>query len=452
MRTLSGLFQRPYYYPEEELLLKKSKKLLSILLSLALIFCILPATAFALDENETDIISVPHIERVTPTTIKASAKDGVQYRLGTNGTWTSDNVFSGLYPNTTYAVYYRYGTSGDGALVENVTTSASQSHVDSDFIDSAAPYQMDYKGFAVSLQLESDLTLRYYLKTSKVDDEGFSNIRIYTERQFYDKGSDSYVWKSKVIYPQSGTVQYNGAKRYLFLYSGLASCDMCDEVNVTLYAEKNGKTYIAPIVSGSFAEYASTGFSNNNASMNQLLADLLNYGTASQTYFNYHTSKLASSYLGDFSSAATTTMPSLSPCNEITATVSNPLAEFTRYTLSLDNKVAMNIYVDLDPSVSASNVRLKVTYRSVFGNDVTNTYSLVNNSYFSINKMSPVEFERPFTFTVYNGDTAISETVKYSFAHRCRSGINNSGGDDNLKNLLIALMRYSQSATAYFVH
>lgn len=420
-------------------------------MSLALILCILPATAFALDDNETDIINVPCVTRVTPTTITVKAIDGVQYRLGSNGTWTSDSVFSGLYPNTSYEVFYRIGT-GAATSLGNTITPASQNHADQSFIDTDAPYTMEYKGFAVSLQLESDLTLRYYLKTNKVDDEGFTNIRIYTERQFYDTGSNTYTWKSKVIYPQSGTYQYGGSSRYLFLYPGLASCDMCDTVNVTLYAEKDGKTYIAPIVSGSFAEYAASGFSGSNASMNRLIADLLNYGAASQTYFDYHTSQLASSYLGSYSSYATSTMPTLNQCNNIVSTVSNPLATFTSYTLALDNKISMNIYVNLDSSLSPSNVRLKVNYTSIFGNAVNDTYSLTGNNYFSINKMSPVEFSQPFTFTVYNGNTPISESVQYSFEHRCRSGINNAGDNVTLKNLLIALMKYSRSASAYFVN
>ena len=85
--------------------MKKSKKILSVLLTLMPVFCILPATAFALDDNETDIITVPLISRTTPTTISVSAVANVEYRLGTDGAWTTNTLFTGLYPNTTYTVY-----------------------------------------------------------------------------------------------------------------------------------------------------------------------------------------------------------------------------------------------------------------------------------------------------------------------------------------------------------
>lgn len=451
MRTLSGLFQRPYYYPEEELLLKKSKKLLSILLSLALIFCILPATAFALDENETDIIWVATITNVTPTTITVSEKDGVQYRLGTTGTWTSENVFSGLYPNTEYEIFYRFGSTGAEKSVGVTTTLASESHSDQGLIDANAPYTKDYTGYVTSYSFNNDLTYHLYLKAEKYN--GFTNLRLYVEHYRYSNNSSVGSWVAKVIPAASQTVVMDGVERYRFSIPGIAAKQIGDEFAITLYADKisDGKTYITPIYATSMKKTAYNILAGNDESKKTLVADFLKYCAAAQTYFGYNTNNPIDSGLSNYSSYLSPANPTFSRLNEIVNETPNAEWEISGFGLVLDSKITWKITYKPITGTPSSSLRLKATYSTSQGNEKTLSIAPVidgNNITFSITQIAAGDFECPVTFAVYSGTNPVSDIRRSHLGNKMRTVATNA--DANTLALMKALINYSRSANKYF--
>lgn len=431
---------------------KSFKRILSIILALVLTLGMLVVPAYAEDDNELEIISSVCVTAVTPTTISVKKINNVYYSLDNTTNWTTDATFAGLYPNTQHKVYYRFGTTGTPKELATVTTKQSESRNDGTLIDSKAPYTFNfggtnpsYTGYITSFDFRNDLTLRYYLKADKVS--GFKNFRLLVEHLVYDSTTQQYSWKSTVITAPAEPVSYSG-QRYVFAVPGIAAKEVNDILSVTLYADDaNGNTYISSVYSTSMADIAMTGFSTDSKK-NTLLADFLTYCAAAQTYFQYNTADLATADLGNYASYVTTTSPTLTKCNSVVATPAAVKATFKEYTLDLDYKIALRVYPQFDSSISSlNNITLKVNYDSPSLSADTYTFKLKNSSYFAIDNILASDFGLPFTFTVYDGDTAISDSIEYSIENRCRSGVSEGG---TKKALLEAMINYSRSAKAYF--
>lgn len=453
MRTLSGLFQRPYYYPEEELLLKKSKKLLSILLSLALIFCILPATAFALDENETDIISSPCITRKTPTTISVSQVANVEYRLGTNGSWTTDTLFTGLYPNTTYTLYYRYN-GGSPVSMGSATTPQADYITDpnSTTIDALATNR-EVSSFVVNCGFGTSLSMNYYV--DEADVSSYDSFKLYIQREKYAQGSSSCTYVSSVI---TGVRDQDSAGYfYSFTYNNISACEIGDKVYATLYAEKNGVTTVSQVKAMSIADYAVSRLSaTSNANYKKTLVDLVLYGSAAQTYFNYNTTNLAANKL---TSAQKKLGSSGTP--SITASITNNAPDiFETHNLNFDSAITLNVYFKLDDPgfTNLDKVKLVVSYTDASGNARTINIpkrkfvydSEYNDYYASCTGFTLLDTTSDITLQLYQGNTPVGGTLVTSVEAYVANRLANSS-NTNYKDLVKRLVFFSRSARSYFL-
>ena len=425
---------------------KSFKRILSIILALVLTLGMLVVPAYAEDDNELEIISSVCVTAVTPTTISVKKINNVYYSLDNTTNWTTDATFAGLYPNTQHKVYYRFGTTGTPKELATVTTRESESRTSRALIDSNAPYTLDYTGYASSFELKNDLSYRLYLKASKFT--GYSNFRILVEHQTYDSTTQSYSWVSSVIKPIDGLHEYAGAERYVFIYPNLASFQINDKINVTLYAEKDGKTYIAPICQTSLVDTAMSLFPTADAALSKVLADFLNYGAASQTFFSYNTAKLANASMGAYASYATSTNPTLV---DVTKTIYKPdvrSASILQPSISVDTKIALLFPTTFSAGVDPSKVVMKIEYDSPTLGKQSQQYKFNSvKGCFIVDGIATFDFATPFTLTIYQGSTAISSSLRYSVESRAATMIS---GDPSLADILYALMKFSHSAQAYF--
>lgn len=433
--------------------MKKVKNHLAVLLVLALVLCLMPATAFALDENETEIISVPCVTKVTPTTISVKAMDNVQYRLGSTGTWTSEAVFSGLYPSTTYAVYYRYGT-GEAVSLGNYNTPASQSRANNTLIDSDAPYTLPYTEYVASYSLNNDLTYNLYLNAGKYD--GYTNLRLCIEHNCYANNSNTATLVKHIVPAAANTVQVSGKTRFAFALKGLSAKQLGDELFITLYADKvsDGKTYITPLYATNLSQVAYNILASGDSdAKKRVAANLINYCGCAQTYFGYNTNHNVKDGLSAYSQyySAGAPDPAMASLHVVVNDYPNAPVEISKYELSLDSKISWRIRFTVGSGITASNLRLKLTYTSVLGNTVNLTVSPVvtdDGVYFPVNEIGACDFQTAVDFTVYNGTDAVSPTYRSSIEHRCRHYANL--GDANLTNLVYAMVNYSRAAKTLF--
>lgn len=428
---------------------KSFKRILSIILALVLTLGMLVVPAYAEDDNELEIISSVCVTAVTPTTISVKKINNVYYSLDNTTNWTTDATFAGLYPNTQHKVYYRFGTTGTPKELATVTTKESESRKSLTLIDSNAPYTLAATGYSSSFELKNDLTFRFYLRDGKYS--GYSNFRVLVEQQKFDTATKQYVWTSSVITPSSSLVKFNGVDCMMFVYPNIASFQVSDNLNITLYAEKDGKTYIAPLYSMSIEQSALDMCNGANSSLLTLLADFLNYCAASQTFFGYNTSHLANANLGNYASYATSEVPNLVYTNETVNTVASPKATYTRYGLGVGSSIALNISASFS-GVNPSSTVLKVSYTSSLLGKQTKEFKYNSTGgYYSIDSIASYDFDAPLEFAIYQGDTAISNTVRYSIETRCKNDIGlTSAADAALVDVMKALMKYSHSAKAYF--
>ena len=432
--------------------LKNTRKILSLLLALALLLCLVPATAFAQDENETEIISSACILKVTPTTILVKTLNGLEYRID-GGAWSSESVFSGLYPNTTHSVQYRY--NGGSAVSLGEVTTPEVNPADGKVFDTDAPYQLAKTGYLSTFELKNDLSYYLYLSANKYSD--YTDLRLYVMHKTYS-GNNFKSWKVSILPAPASTTTYSGATCYQFVLKGLAAAELMDEIYITLYAKEKttGNTYITPVYKTSMGTTARSLLSqaSSDSKKETLIKDFLHYAAAAQTYFSYNTNHLANEGI----SASTTGNPTLSTVNKVKTPLENPSATFGNTALILDSKISLRVGMKFTESSTISDtskVKLKISYKSSNSSlgTIKQTYSLKGNQtdgyYFLINDVAAADFGQTLNMTIYNGSTAISNTHQYSIETRVNSMLN-SATNQNLINLLWALAKYGRSARAFF--
>lgn len=430
---------------------KSFKRILSIILALVLTLGMLVVPAYAEDDNELEIISSVCVTAVTPTTISVKKINNVYYSLDNTTDWTTDATFYGLYPNTQHKVYYRFGTTGTPKELATVTTKESESRTDDTLIDSNA-LSLGSNGYSTSFELKNDLTYRLYLKAANYDNNGYTNLHILVERKKYDTTAKNYVWESTILYPLKDKVNIGGSLRYEFVYQNMASCEINDQLNITLYADKGGKTYISTIFTTSMVQTAKSLYSPNDAALNKLVADFLNYGAASQLYFGYNTANLANADMGALASYASTTDPELKKAPGFLTDNPDAPAYISGFSLAAGNKISLNIRSTFT-GVNSSQTLLKLNL-----NNLTHQYKYSSVGFYSIDDIPAPDFGTVFEFAIYQGNTLISDRVATSIESCALSYINSINKLANptqdelaLLNLYKAMMKYSHSAAAYFL-
>ena len=404
--------------------MKKVKNHLAVLLVLALVLCLMPATAFALDENETEIISVPCVTKVTPTTISVKAMDNVQYRLGSTGTWTSDAVFSGLYPNTNYTVYYRYGT-GDATSL-GVTTTPQAEYItngSATTIDSSATA---LSGVSIShnVSFQESFTLYYYIPVSLLN--GYTNCRLFIQRKTFDAGATTCTYSNTIVpFSSIPTTVTNNVTRYTYLYKNIAAAQLGENIYISVYAEKDGVTYITPVDDYSIKKYAYNNLAKStvSANMKSMLVDLLNYGAAAQVYFDRDKNHLVNADLSSEQRALANTSINADSLVNVKASTGSGDATITSNNVSFNNSTLLIYYVTFPENYDMTNVVFEATYTSSNA-QVGNVKKTIPSSSFvwdatkqryniTLSGITTTDYGCPITAVIKKNGTAISNVRTY---------------------------------------
>jgi hypothetical protein len=237
---------------------------------------------------------------------------------------------------------------------------------------------------------------------------------------------------------------------------------MGSKIYATVYAEKNGKAYISQIDEYSVSTYAMNKLnkSSTKAALKTLLVDMLNYGAAAQTYFNYNTGHLVNSSLTAAQKKLGTSASSLNITSDASETkISSPKAQFSGKNLLLGNNVAIVYYMTFDSSVNKNNVKLELTYTTVKGEAVKKT---VPFSQMKASGYAAGEYEydfldirakdscQPVTARILLNGKQISSKITYSVQTYAYNKLNKSTTSAELKTIINALMVYCKSAENYF--
>lgn len=262
--------------------------------------------------------------------------------------------------------------------------------------------------------------------------------------------------REKTLTPVEYTI--DGTTYYRFDYKEVSAKEIGDTLIAYLDFTKGEQNYNDKVDEYSLKQYAEERLAASaNESFKRLLVDLLNYGAAAQTYFEYKTDKPVNAELTEEQKAL-----SSGAYDEITKQISDEdtgeyEAKITRKNIKFGNRIELLVATSFEKDSILDGVKLKVVYTTASGEKGVETidgadfvYRTDVNSYTAyFNGLKASEFRSVLFLTLVRGDEAISATVKYSLDTYAANRLEAST-DENYKELLKKTLIYSDSAKNYF--
>ncbi|MBR6826391.1 MAG: hypothetical protein IKM59_07585 [Oscillospiraceae bacterium] len=298
-----------------------------------------------------------------------------------------------------------------------------------------------------TLNLASDISVNFAVRMDAMKD--YVNHYLVCEIPQYENGVRTGTTSVTVEPVVNGSFYY-------YTLSGLTAVQMGDVVTAQLHMFKDGKEFVSSVDSYSVAQYAYAQLDKTNVPdrLKALCADLLRYGKEAQIYKNYRTDALVDEKMTEAHRAFLSDAEAVpfGNHNETLNDLDNPVIKWVGKSLSLDSKVAVKYVFDLGTYTgSVENLSLKVSYVNHTGEKVeaviphAEPYSNSTTRYaFTFDKLLAAELRTVVEVAVYEGDTRLSQTMRYS---PDTYGNNKTG---QLLTLCKVLFAYSDTAKAYF--
>ena len=299
----------------------------------------------------------------------------------------------------------------------------------------------------------NDLSMLYAIPVESL--RNCSDIRLKVVKDYILQDGTTEA-REKLLTPVEYAI--DGTLYYRFDYKEVSAKEIGDTLTASLGFTKGEREYNGKVDEYSLKRYAEERLAASaNESFKRLLVDLLNYGAAAQSYFEYKTDKPVNADLTEEQKAL-----SLGKYNGITKVVSDEdtgvyEAEITRKNIKFGNRIELLVATSFGIDSDLSGVKLKVVYTTASGEEGVETidgadfvYRTDVNSYTAyFNGLKASEFRSVLFLTLVRGDEAISATVKYSLDTYAANRLEAST-DENYKELLKKTLIYSDSAKNYF--
>ncbi len=346
-------------------------------------------------------------------------------------------IGSGKYTKSSYAALQLVIESSMLVLMDDIADSLSKEKIAEiqsavDALDEVPA--LAFKG--ASLSLQHNLAINYKVDKALFEDVGYTNPYVVFELNGV---------KTKVSgYTVSG-------ERYVFTFRNIAPDQMNDTIYATLHATYNGVEYASETREYSVVEYCYSMLElysgDEYSELRTLLVDLLNYGAASQVFTDYKTDALANADLTETQKQwATSNDPTLETVLDTAyATVENPSAVWKGAGLNLQESVSIRLKFIAE---NIEDLKVKIT-------SGTKTWSIYSDKFIDADGVYQVYFtgldvsqmREKVYFTIYEGDTPVSNTVCYSIGSYAYEKQNST--INGLSDLVVAMMKYGDSAYAY---
>ena len=280
----------------------------------------------------------------------------------------------------------------------------------------------------------------------------FSTRVFFDQHHLFPVNTDPYV---EIVMNEKKTIvtKYEVVDdKYVFDFSDIAPNLANDTIQATLYAEKDGATYFSKARNYSIAEYCYNMLGKYNtdeyAELRTLLVDLLNYGAASQNYTIYKTDYLVNSELTESQLQwGTTDTPLLNTVlSKEYAVIDEPSVIWKGAGLNLQESVNMRFKIETD---NIEDLSVKVITDDgqqwiIYSDDFETTDG---GYYIFFDGLNVGQMCETVYLTIYDNNKVVSNTIRYSIESYAFS--KQDSNDDNLNSLLIAMMKYGNSAYAY---
>lgn len=299
--------------------------------------------------------------------------------------------------------------------------------------------QTELSFFNKSLSLQSYVAFNFLVKNSTMQD--YDSWYVVFERVDADSGVCTEICR--------GT-DYNASLKQ-FEYR-IYSYQMADELTATLYAVKDGVTYVGERYTADVSTYVMEKMANVNDVMKRLYANLLTYGAKAQLYRGYRTDHLADAALGAYAAFVNTAVPSVT---DHFASTDNGLTDVVLRSnaVGIASSVQLQFVMELAAATDAANLEARIVWKHQ-GRTVNKTIDGADFVANALGTTYTVVFEDlcadegrvPVSVTIYEKTTgrAVSETWTYSIESYV--AYRQSADNAVLVNMLNAMMNYYDAA------
>ena len=304
---------------------------------------------------------------------------------------------------------------------------------------------------AISLSLQSSIGMNIYVNDAVIGDydEVYVSVeKLYADGVYETAKLDAYT-----------PAQVNGMACRSYCYNDLTAKEMTATVRITLYGVKDGVVTRGEIRDYSVLTYAKNTLAKAVApGLKTLLVDMLNYGAQAQEYFGFHEEFLANSTLTAQEQAlATVAEPDIRSYmvqDDPTIPGSGSYGlSVVGASLSLKDKVELNFYMTPVTDI-VEDKTMVIVYTNDKGEEITaeiEARDFVADSSgrykATFSELTAKDMRTVVTCYMVDGDgVRVSNAMTYSIESYAAAKI----GNDTLKPLLMAMMKYGDSAESFF--
>jgi phage FluMu protein Com len=303
-----------------------------------------------------------------------------------------------------------------------------------------------------ALELNSDLSIIYRVKTTNLTDYDMDSAYLEIEKDVYTASGNHEIDQITL----SDSYVENG--RLCFKFSGVQACEMNSEIRTYLHiTDSNGKEYISPLDTYSVCDYARLALeSYDDAKMKTLMIDMLNYGAAAQTYFGRNTDNLANAGFEDYQTYATTTVTNVTDDKQTIANADSTGA-VTKFgtALNLEARIEIKYTLTLASGVDASDLTIEAKDEN---GEVLQTWNGAECELDSKGRVvcnfsgcTSTELRKVIYLTAYSNGQVASDTLAYSIESYLPT-VQQAMSGSTLESLVQAMIAYGDSAAAYFAN
>ena len=289
-----------------------------------------------------------------------------------------------------------------------------------------------------SLTLGNTLIMNYKVLLP----EGYTNPHIVFE---------SYDAKAGAFYSvpvTDCTLQTKGEEtRYVFAFTETNPQRMTDTLKATVYATKGETEKAFPIDDYSVANYCNAllaSDANKNGAYDELVGNLVAYGTAAQLYQNYHTDKLVKDVVNG-GTAVTYPISEAVEVNNLNKVNGGVVIETK--SLVLNNAFAIRVKFTLEDNTTIDQVKFTVAVdgkTTTIGSESFHEGTLSNGTscyYFDFADLNSRQLDSTVTFTAVVDDTN-NDVLEFSANTYLKLMAAREGVSTKLMNLLTTLYSY----------
>lgn len=301
---------------------------------------------------------------------------------------------------------------------------------------------------SMSITAGAEMKVNYMLVASKVAE--YEDFYLEVIKETANGESIKTVYEADALEAKINT-QTNEIAAYLATYEGINAKEMGDSFSATLYAvASDGTIYHGNAVTDSIKSYLVRKLDNeaSSAELKTLAVDMLRYGAAAQVRLGYNTENLVTADLTEEQlSNATQEIPEAADYE-----AANGEGASLNASITVASRVQLNlscIYTPSDASILKCVITDVQTGEMLAQLPVSVKEDLMCTALYE--NVGAKEMRKVINATIYEGETAVSETLSWSVeSYVAQTRAKANVADDEL-NMVNAMLIYGDAVAAYMM-